>query len=81
MRTRLIPIACAWLLGCTSMPAPAPTAIEIDTSPCDGDAVTCINAGAVSRDVSGVHVIHKPIHGDPVVALRVLVDGGDRGDL
>lgn len=71
----------AALAGCTGDPAPPPPAppITIDTRPCGDDAAACINAGAGTREVSGVHVIHKPVEGDPVVAVRLLIDGGDRG--
>jgi hypothetical protein len=71
------------LMGCTSDPAPPSPApsITIETPPCGADAASCINAGAVTRDVSGVHVIHKRVTGDPVVAVRLLIDGGDRGGM
>ena len=68
------------LAGCTGDPAPPLPVppITIETPPCGADAAACINAGAVTRDVSGVHVIHKRVTGDPVVAVRLLIDGGDR---
>ena len=79
MRRGLPLFAFLALAGCTGRdPAPAPSATIDTSSLCGSDPDTCLNAGATTHDVSGVHVIHKRVKGDPVVALSVLFDGGDR---
>jgi predicted Zn-dependent peptidase len=76
VKYRLTLFALAVLAGCTSERLHA---VPVTDPPrCSEDAPACINAGAETRDVSGVHVIHERIVKDPAVAVYFLVDGGDR---
>lgn len=69
-------------VGCTTDSEPPPPSATLDPSAdCSGDVYTCLNAGATTHSVSGVHVIHKRVEGDPVIAVDIFIDGGDRGGM